>query len=530
MTWFSLPPMRSGAPPPFVDKAGCEAWLATQPLANAAQMQDELASRLEDLNVWAMAPAERYRVLEALRKTVLAIEVESVKRYEHRPLPLSAVEKKSLDASCRLWRELTTGYLHCLRACLDGGADIGCDAAKVCHRAISAARREQLARYRGGMAIPGVWWRKLHAIYAAAEQLGVEAQTVADRLLAETRESTVSGHYAMALLLHLARPAELSRSQFAAAVRWLARWREQAAVVASLHEVAGARCVVADLSADTPLHFGETAPAMPRWLLIEAVLGKLKGRVRSLQEGESPEALKLGSGLPAEACIALLQQLHGSLQNPPPPPPAPRDKARSVGLVASVEQIHRLLGGPSLGAEGSPSAVSTRREHEQIAIFGRVVKPEAGGVAEIATDAWQVVTESAGELLLYRPPGPAGDCRLLCRTLAGVRDGAVVRLGVVRSIVQADDGGVFAVLRLLPGPGLPMVALAHEKGSNRALRLPAIFVPAAANASMPASIVVPGGIVARLARLEIPDLPAGLRLGEAIDRGANFERLGTLAA
>lgn len=529
MTWFSLPPVRTGAPPPFVDRAGCEAWLATQPLANAAQMQNELAGLLESLNAWEMAPSGRYRVLEALRRTVLAIEVESVKRYEHRPLPLSAAERKPLDASCRLWREIATGYLHCLRACLDGGVDSGGDAAKICHRAISAARREQLARYRGGMAVPGAWWRKLHAIYAAAEQLGVELQPVSDRLLAETRESTVSGHYAMALLLHLARPAELSRSQFAAVVRWLARWREQAAVVASLHEVGDARCIVVDLSADTPLHFGETAPAMPRWLLIEAVLGKLKGRIRSLQEGESPEALKLGSGLPAEGCIALLQQLHGRLQNPPPPLPVPRDKMRGVGLVASVEQIHRLLGGPSLGVEGSPSSVSTRREHEQIAIFGRVVKPEAGSVAEIATDAWQVVSESAGELLLHRPPAAAGDCRLLCRTLAGVRDGAAVRLGIVRSIFQTDDGGVFAALRLLPGFGLAMVALGHEKGSNRMLRLPAIFIPAA-NASAPASAIVPGGIVSRLARLDIPDLPEDLRLGEAIDRGANFERLGTVAA
>ncbi|HEX5803134.1 MAG TPA: hypothetical protein VFY24_08920 [Azospira sp.] len=525
MTWFSLPPLRTGAPPPFVDKAGVEAWLATQPLANAVLMQGELADRLESLNTWKIAPAERYRLLEALRKTVAAIEVESVKRYEHRPLPLSAVEQKALDASCRLWRELTTGYLHCLRACLDGDASVAEDAAKICHRAMSAARLEQLSRYRGGVAIPGNWWRKLHALLASAEQLGVEQATVSDRLLTETRESTVSGHYAMAILLHLCRPGELSRGQFAAVIRWLARWREQASVHASMHEIGKARCVVVDLSADAPLHYGETAPAMPRWLLLDPILGKLKGRIKSLQDGESPEALKLGAGLPADACIALMQTLYGNLQNPPPPLPAPRDNARSVGVAGSVESAYRLLGGTALADEGAPSSVSTRREHEQIAIFGRVVRPDAAAVGEVATESWQVLLETTGEMSLRRPPGGAGEPRLSCRSLVGVRDVGGCRLGVIRSVVQLEDGSLHALLRLLPGHGLAMLALGHEKATNRTLRLPAIFLAAVPGAATPASVIVPGGVVGRLSRLEIGDLPDGLRLGDAIDRGANFERL-----
>lgn len=523
MTWFSLPPLRSGTPPPFVDKAGCERWLAAQPLANAAQMQGELAERLESLNGWAIEARERYRILELLRQPIVAVEAESVKRYEHRPLPLSAVEQKALAASCRLWRELATAYLHCLRACLDGDSALVPDAAKVCHRTISALRHEQLARYRGGVAVPGPWWRRLHAVLAAAEQLGVEATTVGDRLLAETRESTVRGHYAMAILLHLARPAELSRSQFAAVVRWLARWRELAVIHSAPATLGSARCVVVDLAADAPLHHGDSAPAMPRWLALDAVLGKLKGRLRSLQEGDSPEALKLGSGLPADACSALLQSLHGALQHPPPLPPPLRDGARTVGVAGSVEQAYRLLGGGGLVDEAAPSSISTRREHEQIAIFGRVVKPAAAAPGTVVDEAWQVLAERAGELVLRRPPGDGGDCRLSCRSFVAVRDAGGLRLAIVRSLSAQEDGSLYAAFRLLPGHGLPVQAAGLEKGTNRRLDLPAIFLPPHAGA--PASVFLPGGQSARLARLEIAALPDGLRLGEALERGANYERL-----
>ncbi len=526
MTWFSLPPARTGAPPLFVDKAGCDAWLASQPLANATMMQGELGDRLEGLNTWKLAPRERYKILEAMRKTIVAIETESIKRYEHRPLPLSAVEQKALDASCRLWRELTTGYLHCLRACLDGDAGVLKDAAKICHRAISAARLEQLSRYRGGATIPGQWWRKLHALLASAEQLGVELDTVGDRLLTETRESTVSGHYTMAVLLHLCRPAELSRSQFAAVVRWLARWREQAPIYASVHEVGTSRCILLDLAADLPLHLGETAPAMPRWIVIDPILGKLKNRIKALQEGQSPEDLKLGSGLPADACISLMQFLHGSLQNPQPPLPDLRNDARSIGVAGSVELAYRLLGGSALIDEAAPSSVSTRREHEQIAIFGRVVRNEGAGAgaADIPTDSWRVINEGGGELGLVRAPD-GKETRLSCRSLVAIRDGSNNRLAIVRSLTRMEDGSLHAQLNFLPGPGIAMLAIGHEKGTNRSLRLPALFLPTTPGSGTPPSVIIPGGIAARLVRCEIPDLPDGLRVGSPLDRGANFERL-----
>ncbi|MBI2308085.1 MAG: hypothetical protein HYU78_12365 [Rhodocyclales bacterium] len=524
MTWFSLPPARTGTPPPFCDKAGCDAWLAAQPLANAPQMQGVFAVLLDSLNGWKIPARERFKILESMRKSVVAVEAESLKRYEYRPLPLSPVEQKALDASCRLWRELTVGYLHCLRACLDGDAGVSEHAAKICHRVVVALRQEQLCRYYGGSAVPGQWWRKLHAALASAEQLGVASEPVSDRLFAETRESTIAGQYAMAILLHLCRPCELSRSQFSAIVRWLARWREQATIHASPDEVRNARCVVVDLSANAPLHLGETAPAMPRWIVIDAVLSKLKGRAKALREGQTPEELKLGSGLPAEACIALLQFLHGSLQAPPPAPPAARDGARSISLGGSVESAYRLLGGAPLVDEAAPTSLSNRRLHDQIAIFGHVVKDDSTTAAVVATDSWQVLTETTSELVLRRMPGST-DIRLNCRSLVAAQDGSRVTLAVVRSLVAQEDGSLLATLRLLPGVGVPMLAFGQEKGTNRQVQYPAVFLPATAHTGAPPSLFLPGGTMNRLSRLDVVDLPDRLRAGQPIERGANFDRL-----
>ena len=69
------------------------------------------------------------------------------------------------------------------------------------------------------------------------------------------------------------------------------------------------------------------APANGRWLALDTVLGKFKSRMRDLRAGKSPEELNLGNSLPVDACIGLLQFLHGAVQarqRPPPTMPRPR--------------------------------------------------------------------------------------------------------------------------------------------------------------------------------------------------------------
>ena len=526
MTWFSLPALRADKAPQFADKAGCDAWLAGKPLANAPLMQGELADQLETLNTWGIPPRERYKILDTLRKVVFAVETDSVKRYEFRPLPLTAVEQKTFDASCRLWRELATGYLHCLRAALDGDAGVSDLATKICHRTITCLRLEQLSRYRGGSAIPASWWRLLHAVQASAEELRADATPVSDRTFAETRESTVSAHFAMAVLLHLARPFELSRSQFAAAVRWLARWREQAGVYDHVAEVQNTRSVCVDLASDDPIHLASGAPAKPRWIALDSVLGKLKRRAKALREGQTPEELRLGSGLPTDACIALLQFLHGAFQNPPQTINTSRERKREVGLAGTVEAVHRLLGGTPVNDEPEPNAISNRRIHEQIAIFGHVPKQNTAPDPTAGLTEWNVLAENATDLMLRRLPG-AADTRLAARSLIALYDAKAraTTLGIIRYLSTQEDGSLIAMVRTVTGDGRPFLAVGREKVTNRILNFPAVFLPAVGHINHPATVFLPDGSTSKLVRLDIADLPEGLKVGALLDRGANFERM-----
>lgn len=531
MTGFPLPATDAGKPPAFADLAGCNDWLAAQPLVNAPLMQEVLADQLDRLNGCAIAARERFKIVETLRKAVFAIETESIKRYEYRPLPLSPVEQKTFAASCRLWRGLTTGYLHCLRACLDGDDSLAERQAKICHRTLTSLRLEQLSRYRAGAEIPGDWWQLLHAALAATDQLDVGDTAISDRLFAETRESTPKAQYAMAILLHLSRPYELSRSQFSATRRWLARWRERAALRLTAAAARDSRSHAIDLESDTPVLAAGARARNPRWLTIDGILAKFKNRIQGLRDGQNPEDLKLGTGLPADACVALLQYLHGALQTPPPTLPANAPPLRTVGVQSTVDSIYLLLGGKRLGVEDAPTAQSNRRVHEQIAIFGHAVDSQRDAPAAPPPEDWQLLAEpdtpSGADLSLRRAAGSTGE-RISSRSLIAVVDpqhGGPV-LAMVRSVVALADGTLFAVARRLPGEPRPIAANGREKMTNRIVQHPALYLPAAGQVSKPpASLFIPAGALAKLTRLDAPDLPPGLKLGAAMDRGANYERL-----
>lgn len=524
MTWFALPPTSSDNPPRFVDMNGCNAWLAAQPLANAPLMQDELCGQLTALNGSPLSARERFKILETLRKPVFAIEAESSKRYDGRPLPLTPVERRTLAQSCRLWRELATGYLHCLRACLDGDATLGEHRAKIAHRALTSFRLEQLSYYRGGALVPQAWWPLLHATFVAAEQLGVAATAISDRLLADTRESTPAGQYAMAVLLHLSRPHELTRSQFAAAQRWLARWREQVRIYPSPVAAGDARAVIIDLGGTQPLPAGSAAPATGRWLTLDTVLGKIKQRAKDLRDGKAPDALHLGNLLPADACTALLQFLHGALQAPPSMPPEKRNSTAEIGVASTIERIHHLLGGTPIQNQQETTTLSNRTLHEQIAIFGHVVR-DSGPSAEEHLERWQLLAEAPGKLRL-RLPADAPCERLAGRSVIALKKpGDSPRLAILRSLATAEDGSLLATVQPLTGKAVAITAIGREKVTGRALPQAAIFFPAANDASAPDSIFIAAGAMSRLIRLDAADLPGGLKPGLPFDRGANFERL-----
>jgi hypothetical protein len=524
MTWFSLPITQAGNKAAFSDSAGATAWLAKQPQANAAAMQTALLGQIQSLNAYSIEPRERFKILEALRKTIFTVDEECHRRYENRPVPLWSSEQAALDTSYRLWRACAIGYLHCLRACLEGDQGVAELKAKIAHRALVCLRMEQLACYRGVLELDPEFWRTLHAILASAEQLGVATLPVADRLLGETSESTLHGQYAMTLLLHLACPFELSRTQFAAAVRWFSRWREQVDILSAPDNNPKSRSIALDLSSSTPSFDAGSSAGIARWLSIGGVLRKMRKRLELLEAGESPESLKLGSGISSEASAALLKTLTENLKHPLPVSISPLSGSPVVKVAMGLECIHRHLGGKTLKGPEEPSSMN-RQAQEQIAIFGHVSHEAEIKNASPAED-WLIVRQNSQEFGLSRPAG-TGKARFSNRSLLAIQptDGSHFLLLLISSLSTRSDGSVLITAKLFPGNPGAFVAEVRERPMGKISRQPAFLLPSTGQPDALASVFLPAGTSARALSINLlQDRPRSLRLVTCLERGSDYER------
>ncbi len=523
MTGFSLPSTRATNLADFRDAESAAKWLAAQPQANVAAMLASLVKQVDAFNHYEVAARERFKTMEVLRKAIFAVDNDCRRRFENKPLPLAPAERSTLDAVRRLWRLCAVAYQHCLKSCVDGDAALSAHAARVAHRVLFCLRVEQLDGYAAAVEPEPGFWRNLHAVLIAAEGLGVAGEPVEDRLLGETSESTVSGQYAMALLLHLARPFSLTGGQLAAAVRWLARWREQVSIADGPDQGAKSISIPLDLSVDRPIHLSPDPAYLPRWLSLGSVLRKIRRRIESLDAGESPESLKLGSGLSVEACRTLLETLGHHLQHPAPDLNA-LDSMPTLSIGAGLVNIYHLLGGEGLEDALHPaSSADNHLSKEQLAVFGHVVR-EQQAPPEAKLETWRLGRDDGNEWVLLRPAG-AGLSRLSLRGLLAILWQGRCRLAVIASLEQRADGMLRATLNPLPGDVVPRVAEIRERVSGKSSRHPAFLL--SANEDGQQNLLLPTGMMARATAVRFYDgvgqaLP-GLRLVDCLERSGEIE-------
>ena len=505
----------------LLDADGAAHWLAAQPQANPLAMLSGLLAQVESLNAGRVAPRERFKILEVLRQAVYAVGDEGQRRYAYRPLPLPSAEQLGFDQARRLWRACAQGYLHSLDASLESDPALVDRRALVVHRALSCLRQEQLNCYVAGAELAADFWTVLHSLWAAAETLGVTRCPFADSLQRETRESTVSGHYVMALLLHLARPYSLSRAQLAAAIRWFSRWREQAKVLRAPETGA----IALDLAAAAPFPNAQRAVGTPRWLVVDRVLRKMRERLDLLAGGQSPENLKLGSGLPPAECAALLATLGDRLTHPLADETT--SESESIIVAAGLDHAYRLLGGAIPKGEAETSSFASQLVVEQIAVFGHVVRAsEASG--DDGAELWRLVSCGDDELRLTRGAA-TGSQRLTLRSLLVARlpPSGRLALATISSLCWRRDGSLQICASRLAGTPTLLLAEVHDKLSGGISRHPAILLRAV-HGDAAAQVLLPAGLPGRASAIRFFDgqarpLPS-LVLTDCVAHGADHER------
>ncbi|MDR2787609.1 MAG: hypothetical protein LBD06_04475 [Candidatus Accumulibacter sp.] len=503
-------------------------WLAAQPQSDPLCMLPGLLARIEALGLLDVPPHERLKTLEVLRKTVFAVGAACQRQCEDDPLPLGTGKQATLSMTRRLWRGYALGYRQCLQACLDDAASLSREAAaRAAHRTAICLRAEQLVGYAGGFAPALGFWKSFHALFSAAERLGCLTETQEDRLFGETRTSSVFGQYAMALMLHLARPFSLSSGQLAAVTRWLARWRERVQIDEQAPE-ARHDPIPLDLAADRPVREGEGKARQPRWLSLGSVQRKIRQRLDALAAGESPESLRLGDKLSAENCMTLLNRLADNLRRPPQALPADAENLPSLSVGAGLAFIHCLLGGK--GFENALRAASAGDDdlftRNRQAVYGHVA-PEAPH-AEAEPEHWRLARRESDELVLLRLPGE-GKSRLVLHGLLAVgqqEERKDYLLAVITALWQNDDGILFCSADPLPGRVTPRVAEIRNWVTGEVARHPAFQLGAAGDRAQDV-MLLPAGVLVRASGIRFFDdggeLQFELRVSDCLERGDEVE-------
>jgi hypothetical protein len=432
MHWLTLPEPRKNITPAFHDIASARLWLAGQPQAQPMHMLAAICLQIEAIEAAKPAPALAVELLDLLRTAAVPAQDIVEPRYVRKALPMLDDDQRAFDVSQRLWMRLGTAYL---RLAPHFAAS---EKAKLLHRSACALRMSEYCHFLAACECPTLIDQLLFSILDQAENNGLLRQPLPDPDFPHLLETTIAGHVAWAFMLRVIDPYHLTSAQLAVANRAISRWRELAAFQAMPDDDPQGHSV--DLR---PL-FGDTdtlPEGIPRWLDVRKVSRKIYQRISALQEGESPEALKLGRELAPAASIRLLRIIEARFES------NERRRSTEIGeieLAFGAEFAYAVFTGEMISPSGSLNAESASIAHQRMAMFGfdRVsTMPTAVKKLNVPGENWVLVDGKA-----VRPAEREGARRQSPCLIASSALGAP-RLGIMLGLQKRPDDALAADLQ-----------------------------------------------------------------------------------
>jgi len=516
--------------PAFMTAEECRSWLAAQPLASTVQMQSQLQRQLGLLNRMPIPAGERLAILETLREQLHRTQEECQARFARRPIPLALPEQAAFDSSQATWRAFVDGYIRCLESLLAGDHSVQNKAAQIIERILSTLVDMQTDIYRSSSVPPADHWHQLHQCIQVAEELGVTAEQVKDKLRNPDLPVSIQATYAEAFLLHSASPYELGQRQMAWLVRWARRWSNKVTLHDAVVDAKGpAAPYFVALDSSAPATHKRLKDGKVRVLDTAGLRRSLKKRLLGLSKGESPGSLQLGDDCTQPAAEQLLTRIYGRWCKDI----TPRKHERRPGtgnciLHCGTENAHRVfLDGKPFQLPGVADMDKLRREREQLATLGRPVEaiklqgPDASSEAE----DWKIVDESASGMRLLRTNGKARIAvgMLLTLKVTGV---AKPMLASVRWAVINNDGATEIGVQMIPGQAEPLAIGGRQSGAKAVSYERALLLPAVAALKEGSSLILPSGWFEVGRILELHDGKVhNVRLGQPLERGRDFDRV-----
>lgn len=534
MLTLPLEPTDDRANPLFKDAASCAHWLKQLQLTNLQLAHSLLLTQVHELTRFAMRGQERLAILELLGETVHYVQNDYARKLIAKPLPLAENELIVFVAIVQLWQAMSLGYQRCLQACLAGDQQLAGQAALLCQRCLLYSGLAITEHLRTGYEFDGKLWYQLHALYAYAEEHGLQLQEVSDPLNGKPPRSSCHHVYVKTLLTCYARPAELSRSQLLLLDIWLTAWSSTVPLQRSYTlSKDDAQPLAVDLEGRQglqPVSSVTHSPGM-RYLAMVPLSKLLRIKTILLQQGKTPQEVELGNHSTARDCIEMLTFLHQCwCENNNPRFGVRSEGSHHAQLCYKPENIYAVLGGKAL-KQPVQSVVATSIALKQIETYGRVLQNAPGGPqrgTNVALENWQFENESILGAKLIRTD-LRGE-RLNHNQLLAMRsaDTHHFLLAVSTWVVVTRTGQLRIGVRYLPGAvhAIGLRIAAGKDAANQAA--PGFLLQGMPALKTPASLVIPrnwfkpGGLV----EIQYQNgEKQKVKMGFSVERGIDFERV-----
>lgn len=228
-------------------------WAEGIPMANTAQVAQQLRSAISDLNRVDMNPDVRFEILEALRPTLHTALTTLSKYYLNQPIVLPDEPRKASRLAQNLYELATTAYTITGIQTIQRRQSVSTanPAKLVCqslHRAITSASMKLLVSYQLYQPVEINAWTELHQLFLLAERQKLSSQIVADEIAGN---GSITDTYLRALMMGCCKPNQLRQRDLAGVYKGLREWVEHIKLLAPDEEDQGGLFLV-DFAADHP--------------------------------------------------------------------------------------------------------------------------------------------------------------------------------------------------------------------------------------------------------------------------------------
>lgn len=201
-------------------------WVESLPIANTAQVAQQLRSAISDLNRVEMKPNMRFEILEALRPTLHTALSTLSKYYLNQPIVLPDEPRKAAKLAQTLYELVTTGYTIAGIQTIQRRQSIsGTNPAKlVCqalHRAITNASMKLLVSYQLYQPVEINAWTELHQLFLLAERQKLSSQLVIDEIAGD---GSIADTYLRSLMMGSCKPNQLRQRDLSGVFKGLREW------------------------------------------------------------------------------------------------------------------------------------------------------------------------------------------------------------------------------------------------------------------------------------------------------------------